>query len=736
MSKINLLIICLWGAIGISASVITPEQAAQIAQNHRLQSVTSQRRVASTMQLVRTIPKLSSTEAAYYVFEDAQGFILVAGSDHVPAVLGYADGHYDETAIPDNARQWMTDLVRYLSREAVSAMAPCRTTQAIEPLLENEKIQWNQTDPFNLLCPSVGGQHCVSGCVPTACSQIMRYWKYPATGRGKISYSWNNTTLSADFSQHTYAWDKMLGQYLYHYAWDNDTYQYLTVNDYTDEQAQAVALLMADMGIAAQTDYGINGSNANEKVAAMAMINYFDYDSAIAVISPQYLGVQGFVDSIRTELAAQRVVLLAGTADSGTGHAFLCDGIDSNNLLHINWGWGGYFNGYFAVLDFTPEGQGAGGAADGEGYNNNVRALIGIQPNKGNAPVNQLTLRQMDISDYQLKRTDPLTVTLNMVQNNGLFTWKGGLGVKICDKEYHVVQDYYMYNNASLEFLYYYPVAEFYPTAIGTQLPDGAYKLVAMYTNSTDNNTYFRMLAPQGNAAEYDFTLTHDSVFFQQPAESPYLASLTATDNGDETVTFHWTAQIPAASYIVKVLSGTTLISADTVTATESTIRFYVQGNYSYSWTVIARDEQGQTLEQKDGSGFAFEVNTDYTPTNLTCQAVSNGLRFSWNGAAPAYQLSISYNGTLIYRNVLTEPTFLYPYRQLGTYDWSVRSLNALQTVYVSQEAEAQYVVTNDTPTEVPNMYYIHPQSGKYLINGKMILFNGDQRFDLQGHKL
>jgi hypothetical protein len=37
------------------------------------------------------------------------------------------------------------------------------------------------------------------------------------------------------------------------------------------------------------------------------------------------------------------------------GHAFLCDGIDENNFLHVNFGWGGSADGYFHILaeDFS-----------------------------------------------------------------------------------------------------------------------------------------------------------------------------------------------------------------------------------------------------------------------------------------------------------------------------------------------------------------------------------------------
>ena len=57
------------------------------------------------------------------------------------------------------------------------------------------------------------------------------------------------------------------------------------------------------------------------------------------------------------------------SGDNGAeGHAFVVDGYDSNGLFHINWGWNGESNGYFA-LDATE-------------YSQNAGMVIGINPNR------------------------------------------------------------------------------------------------------------------------------------------------------------------------------------------------------------------------------------------------------------------------------------------------------------------------------------------------------------------
>ena len=73
---------------------------------------------------------------------------------------------------------------------------------------------WDQEDPYNLNTPLLyNGQKTLTGCVATAAAQIMKYWKYPATGQSSTSYIWNNgassITLSRNFSASTYNWSAM-----------------------------------------------------------------------------------------------------------------------------------------------------------------------------------------------------------------------------------------------------------------------------------------------------------------------------------------------------------------------------------------------------------------------------------------------------------------------------------------------------------------------------------------------
>ena len=73
---------------------------------------------------------------------------------------------------------------------------------------------------------------------------------------------------------------------------------------------------------------------------------------------------------LKMELNAGRPLIYGGYASNGGGHAFILDGYDASDQFHVNWGWGGNYDGYFAIGNLNP----------GVPLNNNNIAIIGIEP--------------------------------------------------------------------------------------------------------------------------------------------------------------------------------------------------------------------------------------------------------------------------------------------------------------------------------------------------------------------
>jgi len=131
-------------------------------------------------------------------------------------------------------------------------------------------------------------------------------------------------------------------------------------------------------------------------------------------------------------LNASRPVFYGGSSTEA-GHAFVCDGYDTNNLFHINWGWGGMSNGYFELSSLKPTSSGIGGSTGG--YNQNQSIIAGIQKPVGISLTNhQIGMHTKGITSSvsALSNTNKNTFSLNLGFGNfGIndFTGKIGIGL-------------------------------------------------------------------------------------------------------------------------------------------------------------------------------------------------------------------------------------------------------------------------------------------------------------------
>ena len=278
----------------------------------------------------------------YYIFDRPEGgCVFVADDDAIGrTVLGYTDqGSFDALDLPIGLQDWLSqigvlmDAVHQgkINRQPKSA----GTRRAIVNKLI--KTTWNQGSPYNNLCPTVGMETCVTGCVATAMAQVMKYWEWPVHGYNSIEYydEGCKQTLSRDFTKSVYDWENML-----------DSYKGVYRKVYSD----AVATLMRDCGYAVQMNYTPEGSAASVSAEEMAM--YFHYSTgAIDRYSGDY-SEEVWHELIRRDLDARRPVLYAGQSTSG-GHEFILDGYDTEDYYHVNWGWGGKDDGWFTITNLN-----------------------------------------------------------------------------------------------------------------------------------------------------------------------------------------------------------------------------------------------------------------------------------------------------------------------------------------------------------------------------------------------
>lgn len=298
----------------------------------------------------------------FYVFNFGDGFVIASGDERTSSpILGYSEkGHFDYDKAGESLR-YVLNKMAYNINTLQRKVSSNRTNDdkygnAVTPLLG--ETAWGQGWPYNNMCPMINGQHAQTGCVATALAQVMYYHKWPLQGKGSYSYTsyTNNLSISADFSQSSYQWDKMLPMY------DSNS---------SKESCDAVALLMRDCGVSLNMDYDLGGSGAGTDYLPPALVNYFDYDPSVCLIEKDYCSFDDYESFVLNELKASRPVILGGanTTGEGSAHEFVCDGFDTDGYYHLNFGWNGHNNAYF-LLSAT-------------GYDIYPSCIIGIQKNKG-----------------------------------------------------------------------------------------------------------------------------------------------------------------------------------------------------------------------------------------------------------------------------------------------------------------------------------------------------------------
>lgn len=359
----------------------------------------------------------ASPSDAYYVFNnDAGGFVIIAGDDAVTPVLGYTTtGSFDAENLPDGLKDLLKSYERQIAALGDSYQANQTATRAAftgEKLLNTAK--WNQMAPFNKYTPN----NYVTGCVATAGAIVMKHHGYPAKGTGSHSYTWNGQDLTANF-EHDYDWANMPTKY--------------TVGN--DEAFDGVARLMSDLGVAVEMKYAKGGSGASMEDLLTALKKYFGYSKYARLLAIADLGAEVWNDRLRAEIDANRPILYSAVDSNKGGHSFVIDGYKDESFS-VNWGWGGYCDGFYRIGALNPE---TGGKPLGDKYNLSQSAVFSLQPSDGEEVISNLGfikvdgyLETMNMNVTDVKADKKLNLYLLPLQSQGdnLFTGEVAIALK------------------------------------------------------------------------------------------------------------------------------------------------------------------------------------------------------------------------------------------------------------------------------------------------------------------
>ena len=351
------------------------------------------------------------------------GYLIASGDSRALPVLGYSDsGTIDWERLPENMQAWLKQY-----DEAIATLGKSqdfadgnskrglktRTAQpAIKPFIET---QWNQATPYWNKIPlydgantSLQGQPCPTGCVATAMAQIMNFYQWPKAACKPIpEYDYETAHENKKKNVHfdalpatTFDWDNMIVKY----EGPNETVLG------TEAQQDAVATLMLYCAQSAYMEYSPQVSLSDHQQVAEALIKYFGYKNTARCLDRIQYSIDGWENLVYSELAAGRPVQYGGSTDNG-GHSFVCDGYDGNGLFHINWGWGGESDGFFALAVLNPyNNSSVGASSSGLGYCINQDIVVGIEPDIDGTSPQLVTPMASLIDNKAIKVLAPDTV--------------------------------------------------------------------------------------------------------------------------------------------------------------------------------------------------------------------------------------------------------------------------------------------------------------------------------------
>ena len=376
----------------------------------------------------------SSESLPYYVFNREEGgFVIIAGDDNLQKVLGYSEtGTFDADNLPPQLKELFVNLEDNLGKNPNSAThASWSTDTRAESGVLLKTALWDQWEPYNLYTPKFDGETAPVGCIATALAIIMKYNEFPKTTVKPLNHKWYSQGVP-----YTYDFSKMNIDY----SLLRD--EYLPDDELTEAEKAAIAEIMyaAQATVNMQFDAQVSTSYSQDKPRMYREL--FGYDEQCQFIDRIYFSDAEWNDIIQDQLNNNMPVLME--AKNGfNGHAFVIDGYDTNGYYHVNWGWGGIANGYFAIDDLN-------------GYTLMQGISINMRPAKDPEAYSKTYSRQwidgntviswgglgdaagMNISCEDVVSGEPFNLTIGVINVPNDFIGVGGIG--LCDENGKIIE--------------------------------------------------------------------------------------------------------------------------------------------------------------------------------------------------------------------------------------------------------------------------------------------------------
>ena len=372
----------------------------------------------SSASVIKPIGKVAQSPVMYAVSQDSV-WVLVSADERVTPILAYSDANAglfpEEEDMPDGMialLEWYEQQIQYLrdSTNITTAHEGWQTYQAISntteteivvsPLLyrDNKENIWNQSGLngggatadkcYNKFCPLYhDGRKTIVGCVAVAMGQLMWYWQWPEIA---VVEDDDENTLIREYN-----WDYMPAEL-----------RATTPIEHVD----MVANLLHDAGVSVNMSYGPSGgggSSASPSFIPDALRRTFGYNSDELIKRNNY--ASSWLNKLKENLDRGYPILYGGRDSANNGHRFIVDGYNSNDAFHINYGWGGYQNGYYILETIVNKPF---------EYYSSQSAVLNVYPNYPDCAPREVSQNEILDSKFVIQNGGGLTIGEDVVVEN------------------------------------------------------------------------------------------------------------------------------------------------------------------------------------------------------------------------------------------------------------------------------------------------------------------------------
>ncbi|MBN2173815.1 MAG: C10 family peptidase [Bacteroidales bacterium] len=358
------------------ASNVDLESASKVA-SHKIQTLHCEKEFqVKTVEIYRD----EDGKDLFYAFQLVPvGYIMVAADIKLPPVIAYSFTNDFRTSDQNNIliEFIKADIINRLDyAELISPEIRKKGAEEWKKILESDldsdarlfeqwppegttvtggwlETNWTQNAPYNNFCPMdpVTNQRSIAGCPAVAMAQIINYYKtineteFSDADDYYHSYSGRNYWIDDDFEAIDFPSFPELNVYM-------DTLAECYANQVPLKTNEKAALNFA-CGVAAKQvytssisgTYGVNQAyNAFLRFGFSEAVLMDDTDTTLYTVLAHHM------------MEARPVHLAVVDPAWSMGHNLVIDGYNTDEYFHLNFGWGGAYNGWYLLPEEIPYG--------------------------------------------------------------------------------------------------------------------------------------------------------------------------------------------------------------------------------------------------------------------------------------------------------------------------------------------------------------------------------------------